>query len=215
MPARVLTLVFAMTVALGWATASVSAIQLSAEGTPSTSASPTPVIGVAAILPSEEQVPNDLAVIDDGERTLEDVTSGFSDPDEAATMFRGWGWERNVIRAFHTPADATTDPNKIDGIYISIHEFGSPEEAAEALDYSVEVHLGDTTLSENNPDKDKELGESSRVLFGEQPYGDEITIYARQGDALIRLSASSPEGDPTEEAVSLMEWMIEQAEADQ
>ncbi|CAN5686039.1 hypothetical protein BH23CHL3_BH23CHL3_05270 [soil metagenome] len=82
----------------------------------------------------------------------------------------------------------------------------------EALDYSVDVHLGDTALAEQELE---ELGETSRVLFGEQPYGDEITIYVQQGEALIRLSASSPEGDPTKEAIALMEWMLEQAELDQ
>lgn len=188
------------------------AIQTSAESTPSPGASPTPATGVALILPSEKQVPNGLVIIEDGERTLDDVTDGFADPDEAAEMFEEWGWERNVIRAFHTPADATADPDEIDGIYISVHEFESPDAAEEALDYSVDVHLGETNLAEQDQD---ELGESSRILFGEQPYGDEITIYVQHGNALIRLSASSPEGDPTEEAIALMEGMIEQSELDQ
>lgn len=188
------------------------AIQASPEGTPSPGASPTPATGIAVILPTEEQVPNGLVIIEDGERTLSDVTDGFTDPDETSDMFEEWGWERNVIRAFHTPDDATAHPEEIDGIYISVHEFGSPDAAAEALDYSVDVHLGDTALAERDHE---ELGETSRVLFGEQPYGDEITIYVQQGNALIRLSASSPEGDPTEEAIALMEWMIEQAERDQ
>ncbi len=189
----------------------VSAIQTSSEGTPAV-ASPTPAAGIAMILPTEDQVPNGLVIIDEGERTLRDVTQGFTDPDEATSMLVEWGWERNVIRAFHTPDDAESDPEEIDGIYISVHEFESSDAAAEALDYSVDIHLADTNLAERDQD---ELGETSRVLFGEQPYGDEITLYVQEDDVLIRLSASSPEGDPTEEAIALMEWMIEQAETDQ
>lgn len=188
------------------------AVQTPSEGVASPGASPTPAVGIALILPDEEQVPTGLVIIDDGERTLSDVTDGFTDPDETSDMFEEWGWERNVIRAFHTPADATADPEEVDGIYISVHEFGSPDAAAEALDYSVEVHLGDIALAEQDHE---ELGETSTVLFGEQPYGNEISIYVQQGNALIRLSASSPEGDPTEEAIALMEWMIEQAQLDQ
>ena len=209
---RVSIVVVALTLALAWSPTGVSAVQRSSDSTPSPVASPTPATGIAVILPSEEQVPNGMVIIEDGERTLSDVTNGFTDPDETSDMFEEWGWERNVIRAFHTPEDAIADPEEVDGIYISIHELGSPDAAVEALDYSVDVHLGDTALAEQELE---ELGETSRVLFGEQPYGDEITIYVQQGEALIRLSASSSEGDPTEEAIALMEWMLEQAELDQ
>lgn len=174
--------------------------------TPPAPASPIPATGIAQILPTEDQVPIGLEIIDDGERTLQDVTSGFSDPEEATEMFEEWGWQRNVIRAFHTPAGAETGPNEIDGIYISIHELGSPDAAAEALDYSADIHQASGELVEQGHEG---LGDSSRVLFGEETYGNEITIYAQQGNVLIRLSANSPEGDPTEEAFDLMSLMLE------
>lgn len=199
-------------VAIAWPPTYVFASQTSSEGTPLPNASPTPATGIALLLPTEDQVPNGLVIIEDGERTLSDVTDGFTDSDEATEMFQEWGWERNVIRAFHTPEDVPADPEEVDGIYISVHEFESPDASAEALDYSVEVHLGDTNLAEQDHD---ELGEVSRMLYGDQSYGNEVTFYVQQGNALIRLSASSPEGDPAEEAIALMEWMIEQVERDQ
>ncbi|CAN5685982.1 hypothetical protein BH23CHL3_BH23CHL3_05260 [soil metagenome] len=86
------------------------ALQTPSEDSASPGASPTPATGIAVILPSEEQVPNGMVIIEDGERTLSDVTNGFTDPDETSDMFEEWGWERNVIRAFHTPNDATAEP---------------------------------------------------------------------------------------------------------
>lgn len=180
--------------------------------TPSLSASPSPVPESAFVLPTEEQVPEGLFMIQDGSRSLEDVTSGFSDPAAATARFTAWGWQRNLIRAFHTPAGAAPDPNAIDGIYVSVHEFGSPPAAAEALDYSLVVHAeAATTLDEVDAPP---LGDDARALYGPLPYGNEITLYVQQGTLLIRLSASSPEGDPRAEAIALVRTMLEQVSPD-
>jgi hypothetical protein len=170
------------------------------------SASPSADPDVSFVLPTEEQVPNGLEIIQDGERTLEDVASGFSDPDATTDQFTEWGWQGNVVRAFHVPSGAEADPTTIDGIYISVHEFGSPEFAAEALDYAFEAHAADTNLEEIG---DEELGDYSRTLYGTVSYGNEVTLYVQQGQYLIRLSASSPTGDPRGEAVALMQTMLE------
>src|SRR5918995_3074562 len=116
--------------------------------TPLLSASPSPVPEIALVLPTEEQVPPGLVIIEDGARSLEDVTSGFSDPAATTERFTAWGWQRNLIRAFHTPEGAALDPTAIDGIYVSVHEFGTPPAAAEALDYALAVHAETATLDE-------------------------------------------------------------------
>jgi len=53
------------------------------------------------------------------------------------------------------------------------------------------------------------LGDSSRALYGSVPYGNEITVYVQRDDLLIRLSASSPEGDPRAQALDLVRAMLE------
>ena len=176
------------------------------DATPPVSASPSADARISFILPTEEQVPDGLVTIDDGERTLDDVASGFSDPEATIEQFVAWGWQGNVIRAFHLPEDALSDPNEIDGIYISVHEFGSPAAAAAALDYSLDVHATETDLLEIAV---ATLGDYSRALYGEMPYGNEITLYVQRGDLLIRLSASSPEGDPTAGATALIQMMLD------
>ena len=161
--------------------------------------------GGALPLPTEAQVPPDLAITEDRERTLDEVTANFADPAAARQQFVEWGWQRNLIRAFHTPEDAPVAPERIDGIYVSVHEFGTPGFAAEALDYSFDVQAADGTLTEIPIDP---LGETSRALYGRLPYGNEVTIYVQQGNLLIRLSASAPEGDPRDQAIDLMETML-------
>ena len=177
----------------------------SPEASPQASPMASPVPGGALPLPTEAQVPPGLAITEDRERMLDEVTANFADPAAARQQFVEWGWQRNLIRAFHTPENAPVAPERIDGIYVSVHEFGTPEFAAEALDYSFDVQAADGTLDEIPIDP---LGETSRALYGTLSYGNEVTIYVQRGNLLIRLSASSPSGDPRAQAIDLMETML-------
>lgn len=184
--------------------ASVSASQFAA--TPSPDASPSPAVDLGQYLLTEDQVPESLDLIQDGARTLQDVSAGFEDPEATMEQFLEWGWNGNVVRAFHLPEGADADPAEIDGIYMSVHAFGSPDAAAAALDYSADAHASGGGLDELD---DIDLGDASRALYGEMSYGDEITIYVQQDNVLIRLSAASPEGDPTEEAIRLTRLVLD------
>lgn len=174
--------------------------------TPSGSPMASPVIATGIVLLAEDQVPNGLVIIDDRERSLDEITANFSDPAAARERFLTWGWKRNSIRAFNVPKGTSLDPGLIDGIYISVHEFGSSRAAAEALAYSFDVQAAATELSEIPIDP---LGDSTRALYGSVAYGNEITIYVQQDNLLIRLSASSPQGDPREQALDLVRTMLE------
>ena len=201
---RILSSVFAVAMSLAFISASA---QTSETETPPLVASPEVTTGIASLLPDEEDVPDGLVIFQDGERALEDVTSGFSDPEATAAQFEEWGWQGNVVRAFTVEEGTAADPDGVDGIYVSIHEFGSPEAAAEALEFSAEQHLEqDPVLAEQDAPG---LGGTSRALFGEQPYGNEITLYVQQDNVLIRLSANSPEGDPEEVARNLVENVLD------
>lgn len=173
------------------------------QGTPS--ASPAALSPTTAILLTEDEVPDELVMTDDRERTLAEVASGFASPEAAEKRFRGWGWRTNSVRAFRTPPDVSTDPRQIDGIYISVHQFGTPEDAAAALAYSVQIHLENADLAEQDHEP---LGDASTVLYGPMTYGNEVTYYVQQGDLLIRLSASSPKGDPRPAADDLIATML-------
>jgi hypothetical protein len=189
--------------ALPWHPA-VSVAQDNATPPGSPAASPVAMGGI--VLLTEEQVPTGLVMIEDRDRSLDEITANFSDPAAAREQFVAWGWQRNRIRAFHVPEGASFDPNTIDGIYISVHAFGSREAAADALTYSFDVQAAGNNLEEIDIEP---MGDASRALYGKMPYGNEVTLYVQRDDVLIRLSASSPEGDPRAKAMELMRAMLE------
>lgn len=194
--AVVVTLVFVLTISTG---------SLRATFAQGDAATPAAEIGVDFVFPMVEQIPEGMVIISDGERTLDDVATGFTDPAAAIARFEAWGWQGNRIRAFHIADESESDPQAIDGIYISVHQFASAESAAEALDYSVAEHLLDPVVTEVTGPA---FGDASRALSGDMAYGTEMTFYVQDGPRLIRLSTSSPEGDPTAEAIRLMEVML-------
>lgn len=179
--------------------------------TPTGSPMASPVVATGIVLLAADQAPNGLVVIDDRERSLDEITANFSDPAAARERFLAWGWQRNSIRAFNVPAGTSLDPSLIDGVYISVHEFGSSRAAAEALAYSFDVQAAATELNEMPIEP---LGDSSRALYGRVAYGNEITIYVQRDNVLVRLSASSPEGDPRAEALALVRTMLEASPAE-
>jgi len=179
--------------------------------TPSPDATPSPIGESGLVLLTEVQVPNGLVMIMDGERALDDIVANFTDPITATAQFEEWDWRRNVVRAFNVPEGTTLDPAEIDGIYISVHEFGDSTAAMDALDYTFATHIGGSTFEEIETEP---LGDYSRALYGEVPYGHEITFYVQAGELMIRFSASSPEGDPREEAEAQLRLMLDSLEPD-
>ena len=178
--------------------AGVSSASAQDKSTPSAS----PDIGI--ILLTAEQVPP-LEMIMDGERSLDDIVANFTDSETTTIQFEEWGWKTNVVRAFHAPDDADLDGSEIDGIYISVHELGSPSSAIDALDYTFATHIRGTELDEVEVN---DLGQYARELYGHLDYGNEVTYYVQVGNLMIRFSASSPEGDPRTEARELLETML-------
>lgn len=203
-PTRVLFLVMALFMPA--LSSRAIAAQEQAISSPSAQASPSPMSRTSAVMLTEEDVPAGLVMTDNRERSLEEVATGFSSPEGALAQFRVWGWKGNSVRAFHTPNGAEQDPNAIDGIYISVHEFGTPEDAGKALDHSIRMHVIGTELEEVAVEP---MGDKVRALYGPMPYGNEITIYVQSDSLVIRLSASSPEGDPRAEAMAMVQTMLD------
>jgi hypothetical protein len=88
---------------------------------------------------------------------------------------------------------------------VSLHRFGSAGAAAEALNYSVENQMESTGAREVLSGS---LGEGSRSLIVHGADGNEVTIYARQGAILVRLTATSAAGDPLAVASGIVAAML-------
>ena len=174
--------------------------------TPAPDATPSPIGTSGLVLLTEDQVPNGLVIIMDGDRTLDDVVANFTDPTSAKAQFEEWGWQRNVVRGFNVPDGTSLDPLEIDGFYISVHEFDDSSSAMDALDFTFATHIAGTEFEEIDTEPN---GDYSRTLCGEVSYGQEVTFYVQRGELMIRFSASSPEGDPREEAEAVLRLMLE------
>jgi hypothetical protein len=153
-------------------------------------------------------VPEQLVFIGDKNRSLAEVAANYEDPAGITAMFTGWGWQGNVTRAYQMPDGVYPEQTEINGVYVSIHAFGSQEDAVAALDYSLADQAGSTGASEvASPG----LGDYSRALFGQQSYGNEITLLVQRHNLLIRVSAAELEGDPTSVAVTIMQGILARA----
>lgn len=172
--------------------------------TPATPASPEPAIDIAMLELAD--LPAGMEMIEDGERSMEDIVANFPHPDEATRRFRAWHWESNVVRAFHQGRTPSPKPGDIDGVYLSAHAFGSAGDAEMAATYIADVHaLGLAVKSET----DNQFAVPAIALYAVQSYGQEITWYAQVGRFVLRLSASAPQGDPRAQAQPLMAAWLE------
>ncbi|MGI8403404.1 MAG: hypothetical protein ACR2OE_01305 [Thermomicrobiales bacterium] len=183
----------------------VAAATTEAGATPPVRVSASPVAKIPLTWPTTKQVPAGLEITGDGDRSLTEVVASFRDPVAARKQFIAWGWQRNHVRSFHAPAGQFRAQDKINGVYISVHVFGSPDNAAAALDSLFGVLVADSRFKEVPIDP---LGERSRALYGKVAYGNEVTIYVQQDNLLIRLTASSPTGDPRDQARDMLKAMF-------
>lgn len=81
-----------------------------------------PVDNIYALLPTNDDVPSELILIEERERALSEVAENYTDPEQTVALFTGWDWRRNVSRTFHIPDGAASNPDAVDGVYVSIHD---------------------------------------------------------------------------------------------
>ena len=181
--------------------------QPTAEASVPVVAEPDPggVVDLADLLPTEEQMPPGLVMTQDLQRTLAEVAANYGDPDETQRLFAAWGWQGNVARWFAAPGGQEVAPDAASSVYVSIHRFGSASAAAQALAYSFEQQLA-TTAAQEVPIEP--VGDGARALVATGPDATEVTIYTHRGGLLIRLSAASQAGDPTADALAIVETIL-------
>jgi hypothetical protein len=153
------------------------------------------------LLPTQDQVPAGLVLVDEAERSKEEVIAALGGTEEAAQLLDDWGWSGNAFRDFIAdeeapPASGTTFLN------VSVHRFADPEAAANALIVFSDKVIVDQGLQEVEPPA---VGESARLLQG-APDGVPLSIlYAQQGPIMYRIggSTNSPDSDPTADVLTV------------
>jgi hypothetical protein len=133
---------------------------------------------------------------EEGTKTLNDIAAGFADPTDTTQQLRGWGWEGAAYRIYASDAPPR---NAVGWVELDIHRFATVDAAAEALPYFVQGRMATAGL---HPVDLGLFGDQAMALTGPAFNGNEVTIYARRGRILVRVTGITPRGDPTADVIA-------------
>lgn len=173
--------------------------------TPSPTPSPTPTptpplpleqhtsIPLASLLPDQLLLPQGqpFQLYSEGAAVFDDVYANLPDPAQARNFLISWGWQENAYRVYtsdNPPPDATG------WVELSVDRFSSADGAAAALPYYAAARredLGDEAIYVGL------FGDQTEAMSGQAINGEEVTIYARRANLLLRATGIAPHGDPT------------------
>jgi predicted metalloprotease len=157
---------------------------------------PTPPLceadAVDCYLPDSLPLPHGscFGIVDDGALGFEQLLERFSGVPDAETRLQAWGWQASAFRQFGCDGPPEGEAGWVD---ISLHLFGDPLAAQEAVDYFAAVRAEGGPLFPVTP---PEIGDHAAALSGPASNGKEFTIYASQGPLLVRVTGVSPSGIP-------------------
>jgi hypothetical protein len=153
------------------------------------------------LLPTQDQVPAGLILVDEAERSKEEVIAALGGTEEAAQLLDDWGWSGNAFRDFIAD-DTAIAPGGTTFLNVSVHRFADAESAANAMIFFSDQVVFVQGLEEVEPPA---VGESARLLRG-APDGVPLTVlYAQEGPIMYRIGGSteSPDGDPTADVLTV------------
>lgn len=182
-------------------------VSASSHGAPSAATSGESV-DIQAMLPTVNDIPDGLSELGRSSRSLQEATAKYPDPADALAQFTAWGWQANAICNFGPVPISAWEEGKLNGVYVSIHQFDSPDHAASALDYSLIAQATGTPLQEIAT---QNYGDYTRALYGLLDYGNEITFLVQKGNLFVRVSAASVGADPTPKAEAILQTILAKA----
>ncbi len=153
------------------------------------------------LLPTQDQVPAGLMLVDEAERSKDEVIAALGGTEEAAQLLDDWGWSGNAFRDFIAD-DTAVPPGGTTFLNVSVHRFADPESAANAMIFFSDQVVFGQGLEEVEPPA---IGESARLLRG-APDGVPLSVlYAQQGPIMYRIGGSteSPDSDPTADVLTV------------
>lgn len=145
------------------------------------------------LLPTAGDLSADLVQSEDRARTLSEQAAMFANASEMTQLLTQWGWQENVFRVYQStiPTGSGAPSATID---VSLTRFAAPDGAAAALPAFLEDRAA--VLGESEVQRPLQLGEETRALTGQTPQGDDVTLYVRQGNLLLRVSVTTLQGTP-------------------
>lgn len=172
----------------------------SSDGDASPAAAPSG--DIADYLPRPAALPAGFdAPSDEGERDLETVAGSFvsadADTAEAEADLEEWGWRANRFVVYDAvPQPADEDINRYG---VSVHQFATPEGAAEALPaFAAAFGPDPTDLSAEEPIGDDVVGFQTT-----NDDGNLAVLYVLSGSYILKIDTASITGDPLPAAIEL------------
>lgn len=147
---------------------------------PTTSASPTrDTSDLKTELPELADISAEGYIIaEEGTRTAQELANFYSDPSAHLDRLNDWGFKRHAFRAFSGPGDSLELPYDV---LATINEYGSPAQAAEALQWL--LRLATTTgATEVDPPR---VGDSAVALTVPTSGGEPTASIYVQSAALV------------------------------
>jgi hypothetical protein len=170
----------------------------------SSSDSSTSVAKAKTLLPTVDEAGANFVRTEYDDRNQSAVAASFGDPNDATAKLKEWGWKENVYTTFEIPADQITDQNETIYISVSIHRFATADGASSAFGYFADA-VAASGLTEGTMDA---MGDQSRKLTGSNSGGNLVVLYIQNGSYLIKVSASSPSGDPSADAIAMAKKIV-------
>ena len=145
------------------------------------------------LLPAAGDISADLVQSEDRTRTLDEQAAMFANAGEMIQLLTQWGWQENVFRVYQStiPASNGAPSATID---VSLTRFASQDGAAAALPVFLQDRAA--VLGQSEVQRPLQLGDETRALTGSTPQGDDVTLYVRQGNLLLRVSVTTLQGTP-------------------
>lgn len=126
------------------------------------------------------------------------IVARFPSDPNAAERLEALGWQTAAYRQFTCANPPAGSVNWID---ISVHRFGDPASAAEAVSFFSQERASGTRLA---PEPAMNLGNRSAALAGPSDVGTEYTLYVSFNSLLLRITGVAPSGDPAPEVEQVM-----------
>lgn len=162
---------------------------------------------LTALLPEADDAPAGLDTPSDSSRDQAGVVEALGGGRPAEQNLETWGWTGNVERSFAPSDPEALEADATTALVVSIHGFGTPEAAAEALPFFSQILIDANGYEEvEAPD----LGDSTRLLqIANEDGSTNVALYVQEGTVLYRIGGASSGGDPTEDVTDIATTILE------
>jgi hypothetical protein len=160
------------------------------------------VADIRELLPQVDDLPGGGAgytIAEEGTRSAQDLANAYADPAAHLQRLNEWGFKQHVYRSF-TLAQNASDPKLPYTILTTINEYGSPEQASDAVKWLKSLAMAQGASEATAPTIADEVVAITQPTSNGEPTA---SIYARRGATVYVYFAQG--GDPLPAISSIAE----------